>query len=95
MIGRAMSRSGVHYSQEYIIILHIRQEVEAKSAIPFTAKPKSELKIYRAAEFVDARYNAMFFEDERKRAAAWREQKQRQEANVRAAPNASHTLTKL
>lgn len=87
VVGRATSRTGAPFHQEYMMIVHIREEYP--TSLPSGTPPsvrlddssplnisaaRAALKVYRAYEFVDTHFCAKFFPEERERARSQRRQ---------------------
>jgi len=76
IVGKATSVTGGKFEMEYIMLLHIRFEYDARTG--------GALKIHRVEEWLDSKYAAKFFSDEKKRIDARR---RATKAAVAAGPN--------
>jgi len=71
IVGRATSRTGAPFVQEYIMFIHIRSEIAAGAPDGDVNKDPQAgaLRLYKVEEFVDSRFASDFFAAERLR---WR-----------------------
>ncbi|KAF9513917.1 hypothetical protein BS47DRAFT_1343735 [Hydnum rufescens UP504] len=81
IVGRATSLTGAKFEMEYMMLIHIRSEYNAHTG--------RALKIHRVEEWIDSKYAASFFGNEKKRLDA------RKRARAAAASRAAARPTSI
>ncbi|KAF8329510.1 uncharacterized protein EI90DRAFT_3155390 [Cantharellus anzutake] len=60
LVGRATSRSGAPFLQEYVLFIHCRYEYD-------TSRNESSIKVHKVEEFIDTRVSSTFFAAEKEK----------------------------
>ncbi|KAF8329511.1 uncharacterized protein EI90DRAFT_1406745 [Cantharellus anzutake] len=90
LVGRATSRSGAPFLQEYVFFIHCRYEYD-------TSSNESSIKVHKVEEFIDTRFSSTFFAAEKKKikGKSGKVTRDSPPTSVHASGDYKHDLSKL